>query len=158
MPDTRPRQAHAAAALGGLGIVVLVIGTFLPWLRSGRATRNSYEATGAVRRLVHPPGILDDLFRVWPLLGALCALAVAVHALGLRRVGAGIGMLASVAGGAAAVAALNAAHNAYASVIETGPAITLAGAAIVVVSAGAEFVIRERPAAYGRSRHDPAAE
>jgi hypothetical protein len=147
-----------ATVLGALGIVVLVVGTFLPWLRSGRATRNSYEATGAVRRLVHPPGILDDLFRVWPLLGALCAVAVAVYALGLRRVGAGIGMLASLAGGAAAVAALNASGNAYASVTDTGPAITLVGAAIVVVSVGAQLVIRERPAAYGRSRHDPAAE
>ena len=66
------------------GIAVLVLGTFLPWLRSGRATRNSYEATGAVRRLVHPPGVLDDLFRIWPLLGAVCALAVAVYVLGLR--------------------------------------------------------------------------
>jgi hypothetical protein len=147
-----------SVALGGVGILVLVAGTFLPWLRSGRATRNSYEATGAVRRLVHPPGILDDLFRVWPLIGALCAVAVAVYALGLRRTGAGIGMLASLAGGAAAVAALNATGNAYASVIDTGPAITIAGAVIVVVSAGAQLVIRETPAAYGRSRHDPAAE
>lgn len=131
---------------------MLVVGTFLPWLRSGRATRNSYEATGAVRRLIHPPGILDDLFRVWPLLGAVCALAVALYVLGLRTTGLGIGVLASLAGGGAAVAALKAHDNAYASVIDTGPAVTIAGAAIVVISAGAYLVIREWP---GRVREEP---
>ena len=131
------------AAAGG-GIAVLVIGTFLPWLRSGRTTRNSYEATGAVRRLIHPPGLLDDLFRIWPLLGVVCALAVALYVLGLRALGFAVGVLASLAGGAAAIAALAARDNAYASVIETGPAVTIAGAAIVLISAGASIATRER--------------
>ena len=111
-----------------------------------------------VRRLIHPPGILDELFRVWPLLGALCALAVAGYAIGLRVIGAVIGMLASLAGGGAAIAALNAHDNTYASVIRTGPAVTIAGAAIVLISVGIQFVIRGRPDTYRRSRHDPAAE
>jgi hypothetical protein len=132
------------AAVGGVGIAVLVLGTFLPWLRSGRATRNSYEAIGAVRRLVHPAGVLDELFRSWPLLGAVCALAVAVHVLGLRVLGSAIGVLASLAGGAGAVAALAARDNAYASVIETGPAVTIAGAAIVLISVGVDLATRER--------------
>ncbi len=141
------------AAVGGVGIAVLVLGTFLPWLRSGRATRNSYEATGAVRRLVHPPGVLDDLFRIWPLLAAVCALAVAVYVLGLHILGLAIGVLASLAGGAAAVAALAASDNAYASVIETGPAVTIAGAAIVLTSVGASLATRERRR---RVREDPS--
>jgi hypothetical protein len=137
---------------------VLVVGTFLPWLRSGRATRNSYAATGAVRRLVHPPGVLDDLFRVWPLLAALCALAVASYLIGFRRIGALFGMLASLAGGAAAIGALRAADNTYASVIDTGPVVTIVGAAVLLVSAAAQLVIRERPGRLGRSPHDTAAE
>lgn len=138
----RTAHRHAAAGAGALGLAVLVLGTFLPWLRSGRVTRNSYEATGAVRRLIHPPGVLDDLFRVWPLLGAVCALAVAAYLLRLRALGPVLGVVASLAGGAAALAALNATGNAYASVTNTGPVITIVGAAIVLISVGASLAIR----------------
>lgn len=147
-----------AAASGAVGIVLLVVGTFLPWLRSGRATRNSYEATGVVRRLIHPPGVLDDLFRVWPLLGVLCALAVASYLVGLRIVGLVLATVAAIAAGSAAIGALEAHTNAYASVTDTGPGVTIAGAAIVLISVVAHLVAGERPAAYGRSHHDPAAE
>jgi hypothetical protein len=107
---------------------------------------------------VHPPGVLDDLFRVWPLLGALCAGAVAAYVLGLRWVGVGIGMLASLAGGAAAIAALTARGNTYASVIDTGPAITIVGAVIVLTSVGAHLVTREPRQRVREDRRDPAAE
>jgi hypothetical protein len=127
-----------------------VVGTFLPWLRSGRASRNSYEATGAVRRLIHPPGLIGELFKVWPLIGALCAVAVASYLLGLRWVGVLVATVASIAGGAAAIAALTARTNAYASVIDTGPAVTLAGAAVVFISAVGHLVAREQSTANAR--------
>lgn len=113
-------------------------------------SRNSYEATGAVRRLIHPPGLLGELFKVWPLLGALCALAVAVYLTRLRVVGVLLATLAAIAGGGAAIAALVANSSAYASVIETGPAITLAGAVIMLISA-VGHVVPERSTANGRT-------
>lgn len=130
---------------------MIVVGTFLPWLRSGRASRNSYEATGAVRRLIHPPGLIGELFRVWPLLGSVCALAVVAYVAGLRWLGVLLATLAAIAAGGAAITALTARTNAYASVIDSGPGTTLAGAAIVVISAVGHLVARERSPATGRN-------
>src|SRR5205823_3074439 len=36
-------------ALVGTGVAMLVIGTFLPWLRSGTALRDSYQSIAALR-------------------------------------------------------------------------------------------------------------
>jgi hypothetical protein len=39
------------ASTGAAGIVLLVVGTFLPWLQSGQVQRNSYK-TGGDRKFV----------------------------------------------------------------------------------------------------------
>ena len=52
--------------VGAVGLVTIVLGTFLPWLRSGTHERNSYQAGGAVRRLVEPSATVDHLLALWP--------------------------------------------------------------------------------------------
>ena len=47
----RARLRLAPAAMCA-GLVVLMIGTFLPWLESGRVSRNSYAGDSALRELV----------------------------------------------------------------------------------------------------------
>ena len=74
----RRRDLLVPPVVGGVGLVVLLIGTFLPWLRSGRNGRNSYQAGGAVRRLIGTSGLVDSLLALWPLVGLACAAVVAL--------------------------------------------------------------------------------
>ena len=128
------------AAVACVGMATLLTGTFLPWLQSGRATRNSYETSGTVRRLIVHDGVLSNLFRFWPALGIVCALAVALYVFGLHRVGLAVAAIAALAGGAASIAALNAPANAYASVIDSGPVTTLVGAVVVLTGTAGHVV------------------
>ncbi|MDQ6849831.1 MAG: hypothetical protein M3070_07610 [Actinomycetota bacterium] len=124
---------------------MLVAGTFLPWLKSGRASRNSYQASGAVRRLVDPPDPLGVLFTVWPLLALASGAAAALFLLGIRRAAAVLGTVTALIAGAAAFGAVKSTSSAYASVIISGPTTTLIGAALVVV-ASPVCTMRARPA------------
>jgi hypothetical protein len=76
--------------------VVAVIGTFLPWLRSGDVRRNSYTSFGLLQRLIGFHGVGEVLIRGWPLFGALSAAVVLVAVAGLHRT-AGVLALASAA-------------------------------------------------------------
>jgi uncharacterized membrane protein len=123
-----------SAAVGAVGLVVLVLGTFLPWLQSGRTTRNSYETGGAIRRLIGTTGLVDYLFVLWPLVGIACAAAVALFLFGLRTLGALVAGLAALAAGAAGIGALAATANSYAQVVIIGPVVTLIGATLVALA------------------------
>src|SRR5882757_5448458 len=104
MRTMRPRLP-VLLPIGAAGLVTLVVGTFLPWLRSGEVRRNSYTSFGLLRRLIGFPGPAEPLLRAWPLLGAVCAAVVLVAVAGWPRVAAGLSLLvaawsATVAGGA----------------------------------------------------------
>ncbi len=126
---------RVGAVLGGVGIVVLILGTFLPWLRSGRSERNSYETGGALRRLLGLHGVLDTAVSAWPFAGLLCAAVVAVFALGLPRCAAGLALLTALATGAVAVTAVLVDGNSFVRPLMLGPSVTILGATIVVVAA-----------------------
>lgn len=130
--DERP-EAVVPAVLGATGLFVVVVGTFLPWLRSGQATRNSYEAGGAVRRLLGTTGLVDNLLALWPLVGIACAASIALVLLGLRRLGTLTAGLAALAAGAAGVGALATTATSFAEVVVTGPLVTLIGATLVAL-------------------------
>jgi hypothetical protein len=123
-----------SAAVGAVGLGVLLLGTFLPWLQSGRTSRNSYETGGAIRRLIGTTGFLDGLFMLWPLVAVACAAAVALFLFGLRTLGALVAGLAALGAGAAAVGALAATANSYAQVAIIGPVVTLIGATLVALA------------------------
>jgi hypothetical protein len=62
------------------GSVVAVIGTFLPWLRSGAADRSSYEIFALVDRLgFSPDGLVGWALRLWPLVPLLFAIAAVLQ-------------------------------------------------------------------------------
>jgi O-antigen/teichoic acid export membrane protein len=132
-----PGSSRAAVALGLAGLVLEVVGTFLPWLRSGTSLRNSYAAGGALRRLLHVPGAVDALLAAWPALGLVCAAAVASWLLGgVGRVLAGVlALLASAAAIAAAAATFLANGTPYAQPALVGPTVTLIGATVIALAA-----------------------
>lgn len=133
MDGRRLRLIPPALGLGGLAVELA--GTFLPWVRSGSATRDSYAAGGALRRLLEPPGALDAVLRVWPVLGLVCAAAVASWLLGGRAVAATLAVGAALAGAAAATTTFVITGTSYAEPVVVGPMMTLFGATVIALAA-----------------------
>jgi hypothetical protein len=131
-----PRRLPRALARAGvcLGLGAVVVGTFLPWLHSGRTTRNSYATDGAVRRLLDVTGALDAALRIWPFVSLLCALAVALVLVGLPRAGVGLASVAAVCAGAVAAWALFSSGHGLIRPATAGPAVTLAGAILTFLA------------------------
>jgi hypothetical protein len=125
----------AGQVLGVTGLVVLVVGTFLPWLDSGRARRNSYETGGALKRLLGLRGLAEAAVSAWPLIGLMCAAVVAIFAVGLRRSAALLALLTAIPTGAVAVAALLVDGNSFVRPVDLGPIVTLVGATAVLIAA-----------------------
>ncbi len=131
-----PRPARATLPRAGLcaGLAVIVIGTFLPWLRSGRATRNSYATDGAVRRLLQVDGSVDAALRAWPFLSLVCAVAVALVVIGRHRTGAGVAAAVALCTGAVAMGALLSSSRGLLRPDATGPAVTLTGSILTLLA------------------------
>lgn len=90
-----PVPLRRAVALTGLALVV--IGSFGPWLRSGRRVRSSYELFQVADRL----GFLGDgplrwLPRTWVCVPLAAALAFAADVAGRRRIGGTVGVAVGV--------------------------------------------------------------
>jgi len=72
-PTNRRQKLTACCVIAGIGLVLVVAGSFMPWVISGSVTRSSYAVVGVVDRL----GFADDgplavLVAGWPFVGALC--------------------------------------------------------------------------------------
>jgi hypothetical protein len=131
----RPAASHAERTLGVAGLVALVVGTFLPWLGSGQAERNSYETGGALKRLLGLHGPAEAAVSAWPLIGLVCAAVVAISAVGLRRSAALLALLTALAAGAVAITALLVDGKQFIRPVSLGPVVTLAGATAVLLAA-----------------------
>src|SRR5262245_55306687 len=76
----------AGAALGGIGLVLVAIGSFLPWVRSGAVLRNSYQSISVIRTI----GVIRDsplnlVIDAWTMIVPVITLCVAAYAFGFRR-------------------------------------------------------------------------
>jgi hypothetical protein len=128
----RPHRRVRRRLAMGAGLAAVVIGSFLPWLHSGRATRNSYATDGAVRRLLDVSGPVDAALRAWPFVSLLCAVAAALLLLGRTGLGAALALVAAVAAGGVAAWALASGGRGIVRPAVLGPAVTVAGAIITV--------------------------
>jgi len=141
-----------SGALGATGgSAVALVGTFLPWLRSGARDRSSYTIFDLVERLGFAPGgVVAWSLRLWPLV-PLLLVAVAVTAWAvvtghLRwEITMGVAAVAVVWVGGTAVA-LVLAPDAGLFRIGIGPAVTLVGVLVAVAGAVA---LRRRGSASG---------
>jgi uncharacterized membrane protein YjjP (DUF1212 family) len=134
-----------AAALGAVGLVLIVVGTFLPWLHSGRATHNSYQADGAGQRLLAVSGPTHTLLAAWPFVGLICALVVVLFGLGWAGWAAAAGAVVAIGTAAVAVGALTVRRTTFAAPAALGPGITLSGGIVVVIAATLMLFRRGRP-------------
>ena len=125
----------------------MLVGTFLPWLRSGARDRASYTIFDLVERLGFAPGgVIAWSLRLWPLVPLLLVVVVTTAwsvATGHLRwwVPAVLAMVAAVWVGGTSVAVLMAPDIALFRV-GVGPTVTLVGT--VVLAAGSVVL---RPAA-----------
>jgi hypothetical protein len=134
--------------------VLVVAGTFLPWLHSGSVTRNSYEAAGAIRGGLDVGPLAGAALRVWPAVSLACAAAAALYLLGIRAAGAVLVVLLAVVALVVAVGTLVAGRSGTVTVAPTGPAVTIAGAALALIATTIAAITRTRP---GRVVDDRAA-
>ncbi len=115
--------------------MLLIAGTFLPWLRSGQVHRNSYRTGGAIRRLLDVHGLLGALLAAWPFLGIACAAIVCLFALGLRRTAAGLALVPAAGAGAVGAAVLAVDGPSFAVPQRSGPLVTILGALMMIIAA-----------------------
>lgn len=133
-----------------LGAVVVLAGSFLPWLRSGAVDRSSYELFDLVDRLgFSPDGAIGWAVRLWPVLPLLLTLTVvsAWAAIVRPRVASTAGWFGLVAGAyALAVSiAIRLAPEGALFRFRTGTWVTLLGALVLIASASLTVVgVRSR--------------
>ena len=139
------------AGLACAGLVLMVVGTFLPWIRSGSVGRNSYSATGLLRRLLDATGLLAFALDAWAFLALVAAVAVGAVVAGLRRTGAAAILLLALLTGAVAVATFRAPAGGDISTERVGPIVTIAGGAVSLFGAMPMLTLRGSHASPNRS-------
>ena len=131
------------------GALVAVVGTFLPWLRSGTRRRSSYEIFSLVDRLgISQSSLVGWGLRLWPIVPLLLATAVTL-AWFPRKWFSGASAVAAVvyAGGVSAAVEFAPATSLIA--VSYGPWVTLAGAIALAAGAVASAMYRGIPAPGG---------
>ena len=69
-------RLQVARACAGAGVAVCLLGTLLPWLRSGERERSSYQLAGLAGRLLDGP--TDTVAHVWLTFPLLATGAIAL--------------------------------------------------------------------------------
>ena len=135
--------------MAGAGALAMIIGTFLPWVRSGTVRRSSYEIFPLVERLgFSPSSVVGWGLRLWPVVPFLVTLAVTLAWFPRRWVTDAAALVAVLYVGAVAAAVESAPSTSMVS-IGFGPDVTLVGA--VLLAGGALLSAVGRPA--GGSSH-----
>jgi hypothetical protein len=135
-------QRWGAPAVAGTGLVVVVVGTFLPWSRSGMTYRNSYASLGVLREL----GFIGGVVTVWVAMIPLVAVVIAAYALGLRRSAAGVATVMSILlGTISGVAAVQGSdEGSLIGIASSGPTTTLVGAVLALLGAVVVLVTQRK--------------
>jgi hypothetical protein len=134
---------YAGAAIGGAGLVLVAIGTFLPWLKSGSVLRDSYESISAIRTI----GIIRDsplnlVIDAWTMIIPVITLCVAAYAFGFRRsaatVAAIVALFCGTIGGGAAVE--SGGEEVSLGIAGTGPTVTFIGGVLALLGVIGVFI------------------
>ena len=135
----------APLLLLGTGLVLALVGTFLPWLVSGEVRRNSYAVAGIADRVLIPDGhALAWLVSGWSFAAPALVLPAAVGALRWWRTAAVVALVVTTVTGvvAAMVLSLGSAPG-LVSPDPLGPAVTLGGS-LLAFGSGVTVLLRSR--------------
>jgi uncharacterized membrane protein len=117
-----------------IGAVVVVIGSAMPWLRTGQRRRSSFEVFGLVDRLgFSPSGPIGWAVRLWPIVPLLVVLAAALAWLA-GSWSLPVALVAVLYAGGTGVAVANVDGQNLIG-IEDGPLVTALGASLLLLGA-----------------------
>ena len=118
-----------------VGAAVALVGTFLPWLRSGSRRRNSYDIFSLVERLgISESSVVGWGLRVWPLAPLLLVSAATLQWFPRKWITGLAAAIAAAYVGGVAIAVMTATTSSLVAV-EYGPTVTLAGAVLIAIGA-----------------------
>ncbi len=130
-------QRTWGAVIGAVGLITGVAGTFLPWLRSGTVTRDSYQVL-AFRDFAGLDGTSGEAVRaVWVGITPLAVACLVLWLVRLPRFAACSALVfGTIAGTVAALAAVQGSNEgALVGISSTGPIVTLGGAVLGIAGA-----------------------
>ena len=137
-PTARPsalRVRVTCCLIGGAGLVLVIAGSFLPWVVSGTVRRSSYAIVGVLGRLgIGDNGPIGILVGAWPLIGVLCMTPVVAAGLRWWRTSGVLAVLLAVAAGLLSfgVIVVTAGRSAGGIGVDpVGPAVMAAGAVLL---------------------------
>jgi hypothetical protein len=133
--------------LATVGALVALVGTFLPWLRSGTRNRNSYEIFSLVDRLsISQSSLVGWGVRLWPVMPFLLVLTVALLWFAPRAGAVAVATATVLYAGGVSIAVYRAPARSLVE-IENGPVVTFFGLALltagVALSCARSRAIRE---------------
>ena len=129
------RASWVGPAVTATGAFAIGVVAFLPWLRTGHATRNSFQMMRTAELLDVVTGPTSVALRAWYLVPVLVALVWLAAALERPRIMAALAVALVLATGAAAVVVLR-------SGVPTGSAPRLALLAAATTLVGAVLTVR----------------
>jgi hypothetical protein len=139
---------RAGATTAALGLILVTLGTFLPWSRSGSVFRDSYQSLGVMRELgfVDAFPALGVFLDVWIGMIPVVAITIAVYALGFHRSAAVVACIVAIImgtiGGAIVVQGVD--KDGLIGLAGTGPTVTAAGACAALAGAVTVLVTRRK--------------
>lgn len=145
MTDRRRRLLWCLFA--GTGLVLVIAGSFLPWVVSGSIRRSSYAVFGVAGRLgLGDDGPIGMLISVWPLFGVLCTTPLIAAALRWWRTAGALGVVVAVGSALVSFGILWIAVGRIGLTVRLdplGPAVMAAGS-LLLLSGGLGLVVGNR--------------
>lgn len=136
------RRGPAVVAMA-VGAVVVIVGTLLPWVRTGDAHRHSYDVFALIDRLgISPNELVGRGLRLWPLVPLLVVAAAVLAWWGWTIAGAVIGVVGAVYAGGVALAVIGA--DAVTVDIRVGATVTVVGSAVLLLGSVGAVVLGAR--------------
>ena len=139
-----------AVVVMAAGAVAVIVGSLLPWVRTGGRRRHSYDLFELVERLgFAPSGPVATALRWWPLVPLLAVSAVVAAWWGWPRAGGLVGEIAALYAGAIALAVSLAPSDRAIDALAGAPvtflgAVALLGGSVAAIVAGFRSPVRRR--------------
>jgi len=143
------RVQVAICLVGGAGLLLVVLGSFLPWVISGNVRRSSYQIIGVVGRLgIGDGGALAVLIGAWPFIGVLCVVPALAAAIRWWRTSAVLAILIGLISGVLSFGLLIFVAGRGGAILRLapiGPSVMAAGAVILVCVGAGLFLLTDSP-------------
>ena len=132
-----------AVALMAAGSLVIVVGSLLPWVRTGDADRHSYDVFALLDRLGYSESeLVGRSVQCWPLVPLLVIVAAVLAWWGWVAIGAATGVVGAIYAGGVAIAVRRA--DTVHLEIRHGATITLIGAAALLAGSVGALALAAR--------------